>query len=94
MDLTLRLSQCSENVEERRLIRSSSLVGGEMGNISISNWCKFGSSLERSSSLPIESGERTVLERQRKVAASELHGNFSMFEMVSKMPIFEFDFSS
>ncbi|XP_058766472.1 ninja-family protein AFP3-like [Vicia villosa] len=74
MDLTLKLSLCGENVEERRLIRSSSLVGGEIGSISVPNWCSFGPSIERSSSLPIDGGERMVLERQKMVAASELHG--------------------
>lgn len=92
MDLTLKLSPCGENVEERKLIRSSSLVGGEIGSISVSNWCPFGSSIERSSSLPIDGGERMVLERQRKVAASELHGKFSMFDMIFKMPISEIVF--
>ncbi|KAL5077967.1 hypothetical protein RYX36_016951 [Vicia faba] len=74
MDLTLKLSPCGENVEERRLVRSSSLVSGEMGSISVPNWCSFRSSIERSSSLTIDSGERMVLERQRKMAASKLYG--------------------
>ncbi|CAJ2639251.1 unnamed protein product [Trifolium pratense] len=69
IDLTLKLSPCgAENVEERRLIRSSSMVG-EIGNINVPNW------LERSCSLPIDSEKkRMLLERQRSVAASEIHG--------------------
>ncbi|MCI04747.1 ninja-family protein AFP3-like, partial [Trifolium medium] len=74
IDLTLKLSPCgAENVEERRLIRSSSMVG-EIGNINVSNW------LERSCSLPIDSEKkRMLLERRRSVAASEIHGNFFLF---------------
>ncbi|RDX79683.1 Ninja-family protein AFP3, partial [Mucuna pruriens] len=54
IDLTLKLSPCGENGEERRLRRSSSLVG-------VANGAQWGPSLGRSCSLPAE--------RQRRVAA-------------------------
>lgn len=74
IDLTLKLFTCGENVEEKRLIRSSS-IAGEIGNISVSNWCSFVPSLERSCSLPVDSGRIMLLkERHRSVADSELHG--------------------
>lgn len=76
IDLTLKLSTCGENLEEKRLIRSSSMAG-EMGN-----WCSFVPSLERSCSLPIDSGKIMLLERQRSVADSELHGNFCLFSNI------------
>jgi len=81
IDLTLKLSTCGENVEEKRLIRSSSMVG-EIGNVSVSNWCSFVPSLERSCSLPIDSGKIMLLKRQRSVADSELHGNFCLFSNI------------
>ncbi|KAK7411332.1 hypothetical protein VNO78_02765 [Psophocarpus tetragonolobus] len=54
IDLTLKLSPCSENAEKRGLRRSSSLVG-------VANGAQWGPSLGRSCSLPAE--------RQRRVAA-------------------------
>ncbi|KAK7304697.1 hypothetical protein VNO77_42583 [Canavalia gladiata] len=59
MDLTLKLSPWGENAEEKRLRRSSSLVG---------SGAQWGPSLDRSCSLPPEA-ERMVGERQRRVAA-------------------------
>lgn len=76
IDLTLKLSPCGENSEENKMTRyssSSSSIAGEIGNINVSNGPHFGPfvpSLERSCSLPT-----MLLERQRKVAASELQGN-------------------
>ncbi|TKY73297.1 Ninja-family protein AFP3 [Spatholobus suberectus] len=52
IDLSLKLSPCGENAEERRLRRSSSLVG-------VANGAQWGPSLGRSCSLPAE--------RQRRV---------------------------
>ncbi|XP_004499859.1 ninja-family protein AFP3-like [Cicer arietinum] len=66
IDLTLKLSSCGENVEERRLIRSSS--------VNVSNWCQFVPPIERSCSLPIDCGKTMLLERQRSVVPAELHG--------------------
>ncbi|KAK2387779.1 ninja-family protein AFP3 [Trifolium repens] len=76
IDLTLKLSPCGgENVEQRRLIRSSSMVG-EIGNINVSsNWCSFVPSIERSCSLPIDSEKKIMLlDMQRSLATSEIHG--------------------
>lgn len=52
-------------------------MAGEMGN-----WCSFVPSLERSCSLPIDSGKIMLLERQRSVADSELHGPRHSAEVV------------
>jgi len=54
MDLTLNLSPCGENAEERRLTRSASVEGAASG-------VQWGPSLGRSCSVPAE--------RQRRVAA-------------------------
>ncbi|KAJ1402806.1 Jas TPL-binding domain [Sesbania bispinosa] len=73
IDLTLKLSPCGENAEERGLTRSSSSMAGENGKISVTNrphWGPFVPPLERSCSLPTESGMRMLLEKQRRVAAS------------------------
>jgi hypothetical protein len=73
-----RLPSNSKQIDltQRRLIRSSSMVG-EIGNINVSsNWCSFVPSIERSCSLPIDSEKKIMLlDMQRSLATSEIHGN-------------------